>query len=241
MMGAGNSSSTLYKCSPNSPSGGGNKKQGITSRVGLNNWENREIQTQSNGIGRFKLFFMNQLGGVEPGHSMFGGRWNRADGLTMNMYTQQLQKTIQQDETNGTFQPIEKRRTILKSRPPIFKSPSEPCYSSDITVEEYTCYKPLIYNGYFYDNNGIGIAEFYTDGCEITTIFPIKVFVNNNEISLENFYADNNINGYNGSSMYVWGEPNIVSLHVEALCYFDEFFVCDPNDTGKKMNFSWNK
>ena len=24
---------------------------------------------------------MNQLGGVEPGHSMFGGRWNRADGM----------------------------------------------------------------------------------------------------------------------------------------------------------------
>jgi hypothetical protein len=27
MMGAGHASSTLYKCSPNLPSGGGNKKQ----------------------------------------------------------------------------------------------------------------------------------------------------------------------------------------------------------------------
>lgn len=115
MMGAGNASATLYKCDPNIPTGGGNKKQGITSRVGLDNWQNREIQTQSNGIGRFKLFFMSQLGGVEPGHSMFGGRWNRADGLTMNMYTRQLNHVIKQDESNGIFHPIEKRETIVKS------------------------------------------------------------------------------------------------------------------------------
>ena len=81
MMGAGNASSTLYKSNPNINTGGGLKKQGITSRVGLDNWENREIQTQSNGIGRFKLVCMNQLGGIGPGHSMFGGRWNRADGV----------------------------------------------------------------------------------------------------------------------------------------------------------------
>ena len=84
MMGAGHASSTLYKSNPNVETGGGNKKQGITSRVGLNNWENREIQTQSNGIGRFKLVYMNQLGGIGPGHSMFGGRWNRADGVHKN-------------------------------------------------------------------------------------------------------------------------------------------------------------
>ena len=80
-MGAGHASSTLYKSNPNLETGGGNKKQGITSRVGLDNWENREIQTHSNGIGRFKLVCMNQLGGVGPGMSMFGGRWNRADGV----------------------------------------------------------------------------------------------------------------------------------------------------------------
>jgi len=88
MMGAAHASSSLYKCDTNIPTGGGNKKQGITSRVGLNNWENREVQTQSNGRGRFKLFVMNQLGGVEPGHSMFGGRYNRSDGLIMNLYSQ---------------------------------------------------------------------------------------------------------------------------------------------------------
>jgi hypothetical protein len=81
IMGAGNASATLYKSNPNLNTGGGYKKQGITSRVGLNNWENREVQTQSNGIGRFKLVCMNQLGGVGPGMSMFGGRWNRADGV----------------------------------------------------------------------------------------------------------------------------------------------------------------
>lgn len=81
MIGAGHASSTLYKSNPNLNTGGGLKKQGITSRVGLDNWENREIQTHSNGIGRFKLVCMNQLGGVGPGMSMFGGRWNRADGV----------------------------------------------------------------------------------------------------------------------------------------------------------------
>lgn len=109
MMGAGNASSTLYKCSPNLPSGGGNKKQGITSRVGLNNWENREVQTQSNGIGRFKFHFMNQLGGVEPGHSMFGGRWNRGDGLSIHLEEKHLEVKIKQDENNGVIIPLEKR------------------------------------------------------------------------------------------------------------------------------------
>jgi hypothetical protein len=108
-MGAGNASSSLYKCSPNLATGGGNKKQGITSRVGLNNWENREIQTQSNGIGRFKLHFMNQLGGVEPGHSMFGGRWNRADSLLKQFYQKQLQEEIKQDEAYAVTIPLEKR------------------------------------------------------------------------------------------------------------------------------------
>ncbi len=96
MMGAGHASSSLYKCSPNLPTGGGAKKQGITSRVGLNNWNNREIQTQSNGIGRFKIHFMNQLSGIEPGHSMFGGRWNRADGL---------QKQLEEDIQNQVILP----------------------------------------------------------------------------------------------------------------------------------------
>jgi hypothetical protein len=105
MMGAGNASASLYKCSPNLPTGGGNKKQGITSRVGLDNWENREIQTQSNGKGRFKLHFMNQLGGVEPGHSMFGGRWNRADGLLKTMYEKQLREKIKEDRENAIIVP----------------------------------------------------------------------------------------------------------------------------------------
>ena len=96
MMGAGHASSSLYKCSPNLPTSGGSKKQGITSRVGLNNWDNREIQTQSNGIGRFKLHFMNQLSGIEPGHSMFGGRQNRADGLQKTTIEQkQIEENIQ--------------------------------------------------------------------------------------------------------------------------------------------------
>ncbi len=124
MMGAGNASASLYKCSPNLPSGGGNKKQGITSRVGLDNWENREIQTHSNGIGRFKFHFMNQLGGVEPGHSMFGGRWNRGDGLSRQFEQKQLEAKIKQDENNGVIIPLEKRlvrSTRVRSTPCDYK------------------------------------------------------------------------------------------------------------------------
>ena len=46
---------------------------------------------------------------------MFGGRYNRGDGLLMSLYPQQLQEEIKEDEANGIIQPIEKRRTILKS------------------------------------------------------------------------------------------------------------------------------
>ena len=49
MMGAGNASSTYYKTNVNLNTGGGNKKQGITSRVGLDNWANLAVQTYSNG------------------------------------------------------------------------------------------------------------------------------------------------------------------------------------------------
>ena len=116
MMGAGNASSSLYKCNPNEPTGGGNKKQGISPRVGLNNWSNREVQTQSNGLGRFRLVFQNQLGGVGAGNSMFGGQWNRADGLSKTLEEKQLEITIKQDENNGVIIPLEKRIVRSSSR-----------------------------------------------------------------------------------------------------------------------------
>ena len=79
-MGAGNAGASLYSSSPNSNSGGGSKKQGVTSRVGLDGWSNRDIQISSNGRGRLQMFFMNQLGGVGAGHSMFGGRFGGSPG-----------------------------------------------------------------------------------------------------------------------------------------------------------------
>lgn len=81
MMGAGNATSTNYKTNVNLNTGGGSKKQGITSRVGLDNWGNLAIQTYSNGYGRNKLFVMNQLGGVGAGQSMFNGRFRQVDGV----------------------------------------------------------------------------------------------------------------------------------------------------------------
>jgi hypothetical protein len=81
MMGAGNASASSYNTNVNLNTWGGTKKQGITSRVGLDNWANRAIQTYSNGYGRNKLFVMNQLGGVGAGQSMFNGRYVQVDGV----------------------------------------------------------------------------------------------------------------------------------------------------------------
>lgn len=81
MMGAGNASASAYNTNVNLNTFGGSKKQGITSRVGLDNWANLAIQTYSNGYGRNKLFVMNQLGGVGAGKSMFNGRYTQVDGV----------------------------------------------------------------------------------------------------------------------------------------------------------------
>jgi hypothetical protein len=80
MMGAGNASSSVYHTNVNMNTFGGNKKQGITSRVGLDNWSNTAVQTYSNGYGNDKLVCMNQLGGVGAGKSMFNGRFTQVDG-----------------------------------------------------------------------------------------------------------------------------------------------------------------
>ena len=84
MMGAGNASASSYKTNVNLNSSGGSKKQGVTSRVGLNNWSNLAVQTYSNGYGRYKIFCMNQLGGVGAGKSMFNGKFMQVDGTHCN-------------------------------------------------------------------------------------------------------------------------------------------------------------
>ena len=81
MMGAGNAGSTNYNTNVNLNTFGGSKKQGITSRVGLDKWANLSVQTNSNGYGRNKLFYMNQLGGVGAGQSMFNGQFSQKDGV----------------------------------------------------------------------------------------------------------------------------------------------------------------
>jgi len=84
MMGAGNACSSIYSTNPNLNTFGGNKKQGIASRVGLDAWANYPIQTNANGIGRTKLFIMNQLGGVGVGRSMFNTSFVQPRGLMKN-------------------------------------------------------------------------------------------------------------------------------------------------------------
>lgn len=81
MMGAGLSSASLYNTNPNLNTHGGDKKQGITSRVGLDNWANVAVQTYSNGYGKNKLFVINQLGGVGVGRSMFNTKFVQKRGV----------------------------------------------------------------------------------------------------------------------------------------------------------------
>jgi hypothetical protein len=80
-MTAGNAGMSGYNVNTNTNTFGGSKKQGITSRVGLDNWANRAVQTYSNGYGRNKLFVINQLGGIGAGQSMFHGRFRQVHGL----------------------------------------------------------------------------------------------------------------------------------------------------------------
>jgi len=83
-MGAGLACSTMY-VNTNLNTAGGNKKQGIPSRIGTNNWANKVIQSQANGSvkGRNMIFCVNQLGGVGAGHSQFNvaGSMHRVDGV----------------------------------------------------------------------------------------------------------------------------------------------------------------
>jgi len=73
IMGAGFAGSTKSNVNINQNTAGGDKKQGIVSRVGLNNWSNLAVQTNANGSpkGRRTIFFMNQLGGIGRGKSPF--------------------------------------------------------------------------------------------------------------------------------------------------------------------------
>ena len=81
MMGAGNASASLYKSNPNLNTFGGSKKQDIATRVGIDAWANYGYQTNANGIGRNKLFIMNQIGGVGVGRSMFNTSYVQPRGL----------------------------------------------------------------------------------------------------------------------------------------------------------------
>jgi hypothetical protein len=81
MMGAGNASASLYKTNPNINTFGGSKKQDIPTRVGIDAWANYGYQTNANGIGKNKLFIMNQIGGVGVGRSMFNTSYVQPRGL----------------------------------------------------------------------------------------------------------------------------------------------------------------
>ncbi len=90
MMGAGFASSSIFLVDPNQNTAGGNKKQGLTSRVGLNSWSDRAVQINANGSvrGRNMIFVVNQLGGVGRGKSQFNvpGSYTNKDGVRNKSY-----------------------------------------------------------------------------------------------------------------------------------------------------------
>ena len=83
MMGAGNACSSLYKTNTNEPTGGGNKKQGLVSYVGLSDHSNRALLIGANGsaAGRNTLFVQNQLSGVSSSEFRRASSYARADGV----------------------------------------------------------------------------------------------------------------------------------------------------------------
>jgi hypothetical protein len=73
VMGAGLAGSLMTDVSVNGNSYGGDKKQGLVSYVGKQNWVNREIKINANGQNNTRqvVFCMNQLGGVGANRSQF--------------------------------------------------------------------------------------------------------------------------------------------------------------------------
>ena len=68
--------------------GGGSKKQGLASNIGLGQWSNRAMLLHANGQNpsRKTVFCMNQLGGVGAGKSMFrtAGSFAKKSGVQKN-------------------------------------------------------------------------------------------------------------------------------------------------------------
>ena len=73
MMGAGFASSLTRRVNVNGNSGGGSKKQGVVATTGFGNRTIRHVRTKCIGdtASRFKIGFVNQLGGVGRGKSQF--------------------------------------------------------------------------------------------------------------------------------------------------------------------------
>ncbi len=101
MMGAGLGCSSLYKLNPFINTFGGNKKQGLPPSVGLDAWSDR-AKSFSIGTNRNKLFFMNQLGGVGAGRSMFNVNYTHKDGVRYPSYPKSSEIDISSIIINGT-------------------------------------------------------------------------------------------------------------------------------------------
>jgi hypothetical protein len=83
MMGAGNASSSLYRVNPNIQTGGGSKKQGLVSYVGVDPHAGRALRTEANGTaaGRSTVTVQNQLSGVTSSQFNRASSFARPDGV----------------------------------------------------------------------------------------------------------------------------------------------------------------
>lgn len=73
----------VVQLNTNIPSGGGNKKQGLVSYVGVSDHVNRALLIGANGSaqGRQQLFVQNQLSGVSSSEFRRASSYARADGV----------------------------------------------------------------------------------------------------------------------------------------------------------------
>jgi hypothetical protein len=84
-MGAGNGGASNLNVNPHLNTAGGDRKEGLTSRVGLGYRIDRKVQIKASDTPykRSLIFCINQLGGVGAGHSMFhvAGKYNEPRGV----------------------------------------------------------------------------------------------------------------------------------------------------------------
>jgi hypothetical protein len=85
----------LYRVNPNTPTGGGTKKQGLVSYVGVDPHADRALKIEANGSvsGRASVTVQNQLSGVSSSQFNRASSNARPDGVTNRVTTPVVSST----------------------------------------------------------------------------------------------------------------------------------------------------